>query len=139
MDWDAYRDRVRGATKKYSSFHEWGTTKILEKIPLKERIYKCHTCFKIVEGVSSEEGEISCSNCGGTHLKIMCPMDHCDCHEDIISGIKSCEMCGEFICPTCGTHDVSCVSRVTGYLSDPNGWHSGKRQELKDRTRYNVA
>ena len=43
------------------------------------------------------------------------------------------------ICPECGSHDVSQVSRVTGYLADVAGWNQGKQQELKDRARYNVA
>jgi anaerobic ribonucleoside-triphosphate reductase len=47
-------------------------------------------------------------------------------------------MCGEAVCPECGSHDVTQISRVTGYLQDVSGWNAGKQQELKDRTHYNA-
>jgi anaerobic ribonucleoside-triphosphate reductase len=59
----------------------------------------------------------------------------CSCVEDITEGLNYCEKCGEAICP-CGSHDVSQVSRVTGYLADVDGMNMGKQQEIKDRMRY---
>ncbi|ADN34927.1 oxygen-sensitive ribonucleoside-triphosphate reductase-like protein [Methanolacinia petrolearia DSM 11571] len=106
--------------------------KTLEDIPEEERRYKCHTCHMVVE-------ESPCPNCGETHLEIMCPLDHCGCSHDIIEKIEYCPLCGQPICPECGSHDVSQVSRVTGYLADVAGWNQGKQQELKDRSRYTVA
>jgi ribonucleoside-triphosphate reductase len=40
-------------------------------------------------------------------------------------------------CPNCGSKDVDHISRITGYLQAVSGWNSAKRQELKDRQRYN--
>jgi len=39
-------------------------------------------------------------------------------------------------CPSCGSEDVDHISRITGYLQAVSGWNSAKRQELKDRKRY---
>jgi len=66
----------------------------------------------------------------------MCELDRvCTCVEDITEGLDYCEKCGQAICP-CGSHDVSQVSRVTGYLADVDGMNMGKQQEIKDRMRY---
>ena len=72
-------------------------------------------------------------------MEIMCPLDHCHCSHEVITVLAHCPLCGEPICPGCGSHDVSQVSRVTGYLSDVGGWNNSKRQELKDRTRYTIG
>ncbi|OPY54988.1 MAG: anaerobic ribonucleoside triphosphate reductase [Methanosaeta sp. PtaU1.Bin112] len=40
-------------------------------------------------------------------------------------------------CPNCGSSDVDHISRITGYLQAVSGWNNAKRQELKDRKRYN--
>jgi ribonucleoside-triphosphate reductase len=42
-------------------------------------------------------------------------------------------------CPKCGSDNVQHLSRITGYLQNVEGWNAGKRQELKDRQRYDVA
>lgn len=118
--------------ERYSQLGAIGKISILEKIPKEERLYKCHTCYHIV-------AETPCPNCGEKSVTIMCPLDHCQCGHDIMATLAHCPLCGEPICPECGCHDVSQVSRVTGYLADVGGFNSGKRQELKDRTRYNVA
>jgi ribonucleoside-triphosphate reductase (formate) len=39
-------------------------------------------------------------------------------------------------CPNCGSDEVDHISRITGYLQAVSGWNSAKRQELKDRKRY---
>ena len=41
--------------------------------------------------------------------------------------------------PGCGSHDVTQISRVTGYLQEVSGWNAGKQQELKDRQRYDAT
>jgi len=120
MDWTAEQRKL---AQKYKS---------VDEIPQKERKYKCHTCHLIVD-------ESPCPNCKETHLEIMCPLDHCHCSHEILSGIEYCPLCGKPVCPECGSHDVTQISRVTGYLQDVSGWNSGKQQELKDRTRYSVA
>jgi len=97
-----------------------------------EKRYKCFTCMKIV----IVEPKTPCPSCGDTHLQEMCELDHCNCHHEIVAGIAHCKKCGQPVCPTCNGHDVSQVSRVTGYLSDVGGWNNSKKQELKDRTRY---
>jgi hypothetical protein len=118
--------------ERYASLGKLGDKSILLKIPKEERRYKCGTCHFIVD-------ETPCPNCGETRLEIMCPLDHCDCHHETITAIEYCKLCGQPICPECGTHDVVQISRVTGYLQDVSGWNAGKQQELKDRRRYNVA
>ncbi|MCZ7393048.1 MAG: anaerobic ribonucleoside-triphosphate reductase [Candidatus Methanoperedens sp.] len=57
------------------------------------------------------------------------------CH-DVIPGIAFCGICGAATCPVCHRHNVTQLSRVTGYVSAVAGWNEGKRQELKDRKRY---
>jgi len=39
-------------------------------------------------------------------------------------------------CPNCDSSEVDHISRITGYLQAVSGWNSAKRQELKDRKRY---
>ena len=41
-------------------------------------------------------------------------------------------------CPRCGSDEVQHLSRITGYLQSVEGWNKGKRQELKDRKRYDI-
>jgi hypothetical protein len=118
--------------ERYSKLGTVGKKDILEKIPENERIYKCFACYHIVN-------ESPCPNCGEEQrVVIMCPLDHCNCGHDKTSKLAYCPLCGEPVCPECGCHDVFQVSRVTGYLADVGGFNSGKRQELKDRTRYNI-
>jgi hypothetical protein len=94
--------------------------------------FKCNICFTIVD-------EEPCPVCGNMSLVVMCKDDHvCRCITDIIDGVTICKTCGEFICP-CGSHDVSVISRVTGYMADVAGWGKGKAQEFKDRHRVNIA
>ncbi len=40
-------------------------------------------------------------------------------------------------CPSCGSEDIENISRITGYLQAVSGWNNAKKQELKDRKRYN--
>lgn len=60
------------------------------------------------------------------------------CHATV-SGIAYCPSCGAPMCPICHRHNVTQLSRVTGYISDASGWNAAKKQELKDRTRYNLS
>jgi ribonucleoside-triphosphate reductase len=39
-------------------------------------------------------------------------------------------------CPSCLATELDHISRITGYLQAVSGWNSAKRQELKDRKRY---
>ncbi len=97
--------------------------------------YKCHTCLLVID-----ESAIDGTKCPICHeeCRPMCPVDHCDCPHDIIETIAYCPECGAAMCPECGCHDVTQISRVTGYLQEVSGWNAGKAQELKDRTRYNL-
>lgn len=73
----------------------------------------------------------------------MCPVHlwasqhNASCH-NIHSGIENCKLCGEPICPACGNHNITQVSRVTGYMGDVGGWNEAKKQELIDRKRYDI-
>ena len=126
---DAKTEQIVNDFKKLGCI---GYKDILEKIPEKERRYKCHICFNVVD-------ESPCPVCGSATLEIMCPLDHCHCGHDIVSRIAYCPLCGEPICPECGCHSVFQVSRVTGYLADIEGFNNGKKQEIKDRKHYTVA
>lgn len=96
--------------------------------------YKCYICFLVFDQAEADD---CCPGCGATSgIKKMCELDHCNCHHEIVAGIAHCKKCGQPVCPTCNGHDVSQVSRVTGYLSDVGGWNNAKKQELKDRARY---
>ena len=41
-------------------------------------------------------------------------------------------------CGNCGSEDLSRYSRITGYYQRVEGWNPSKKQELKDRYRYNA-
>lgn len=56
-----------------------------------------------------------------------------------VAGIRYCPMCGKAMCPSCGSHNVTQLSRTTGYIQAVSGWNDGKKQELKDRQRYNIG
>ncbi len=42
-------------------------------------------------------------------------------------------------CGNCGGEDLSRYSRITGYYQRVEGWNPSKKQELKDRFRYNLS
>lgn len=75
---------------------------------------------------------------------LKCPLaiwviyNHRACGKSLVPGIVDCEICGSPICPHCSNHGASQISRVTGYMGDVAGFNAGKREELKDRTRYNT-
>lgn len=101
--------------------------------------YKCHLCKIVLEEDDLQDG--GCPVCHSSDsLKEMCENDvtHC-CSSGIMDGIAYCDICGEPMCKECGCHDVSQVSRVTGYLADVSGFNAGKKQELKDRTRVTLG
>ena len=97
--------------------------------------YKCHVCKLIINEEDLEDG--LCPVC---HKQVveMCPADVPRCSHDVVETIAYCNVCGEPVCPICGSHDVVQISRVTGYLQEVGGWNAGKQQELKDRHRWNI-
>ena len=102
-----------------------------------EQKYKCHTCHIVINESDLIDGV--CPKCeSNLGLKKMCPNDHIDCNHEIVDKLAYCPICGEPMCPECGCHDVSQISRVTGYLASVEGWNNAKKQELKDRVRYTV-
>jgi anaerobic ribonucleoside-triphosphate reductase len=40
-------------------------------------------------------------------------------------------------CPACYSQELDHISRITGYLQAVSGWNTAKKQELKDRKKYN--
>ena len=101
-----------------------------------EQKYKCHACHIIIRETDLIDG--NCPKCeSNLGLKKMCSKDHMDCNHDVVDGLAYCPECGDAMCPVCGCHDVSQVSRITGYCSDVEGWNEAKKAELKDRVRYN--
>lgn len=98
--------------------------------------FKCHTCFLIIQEACLDDG--LCPICHNKPEK-MCALDRvCLCPNDFHSGIFTCVKCGKPVCP-CGSHSVVQISRVTGYLADVSGFNLGKRAELRDRHRINIA
>jgi len=111
--------------------------KWLNHIPKEKRRYKCLNCLTILNDKDTIDGKCICGN---DKLIDMCPLDHCHCNCNMgipIASIKYCPICGEAICPECGTHDVEQITRVTGYLNAISGFNNAKKQEVKDRVRYN--
>lgn len=95
-------------------------------------MYKCYKCLEFNQTPT-------CKKCGGAAQKA-CEKDHpCTCLTPVHEGVHYCSICGDPICPGCNSHDVFQMSRVTGYLQDVSGWNAGKKQELKDRVRYNFV
>jgi len=41
-------------------------------------------------------------------------------------------------CPACGGKNIEYLSRVTGYLQAVSGWNEAKKEELRNRHRYNI-
>lgn len=99
--------------------------------------YKCHVCHIVID-----ESDLIASNCpqckSNLGLKEMCPRDNLTCTHEIVDKLAYCPECGEAMCPICGCHDVSQISRITGYMADVSGYNEAKRQELRGRTRYTV-
>jgi len=107
----------------------------LTRIPEGDRRYKCPVCHLVLSPADLDEGR--CPVCGeSAGLRIMCPLDHTHCPHAVVESLAYCPLCGEPVCPECGSHDVSQMSRVTGYMAAVSGWNRGKAQELKDRARY---
>ena len=101
-------------------------------MPEETQKYKCHNCLHIVNASP-------CPLCNEKdNIYPMCPEDHCNCGHEITTSLAYCKVCGQPVCPICNCHDVSQVSRVTGYLADVGGFNAGKKQELKDRKRYSA-
>ena len=98
--------------------------------------WKCTTC-KLIYLEKDLNDTATCKKCNGKLIK-SCENDNYICTHEITSGIKVCDICGEFVCPICGCHEVTPISRVTGYYSPVDSWCKGKYQELKDRVRYDV-
>jgi len=53
-------------------------------------------------------------------------------------GISECPVCGNAMCPICNSHSAEQISRVTGYVGTVSSWNNAKKQELKDRKRYEI-
>ena len=56
-----------------------------------------------------------------------------------IPGLAYCKVCGKAMCPICSRHSVVQLSRVTGYVGAVSGFNEGKKQELRDRKRYDIG
>lgn len=94
---------------------------------------KCTSCkYIFTDDISN------CPECNAALVE-MCEMDTGECQHSVTDGVEVCPVCGKFMCPICHSHDVSVISRVTGYYSPVNSWCEGKKQELKDRYRYTIG
>lgn len=70
------------------------------------------------------------------HLWVM--HNKANCVRDMVPLTMNCKICGHPCCPECRNHEVDQLSRVTGYMAPVSGWGAAKKQEFKDRQRYNV-
>lgn len=131
VNWSAHEQEIiqQFTGKDYRTF--------LNEIPENERKWKCWTCKTILKNSELVEGK--CPLCHETHLIQICPLDTVNgCEHTISNGIATCPICNQPICPICGSnHSVATISRVTGYLSNVEGWNAAKKAELRDRMRYN--
>jgi len=87
----------------------------------------------------NDGNQIEIENSNDCPLQHWIIVNHANCGKDLVPLIEECPICGMPCCPDCGNHSVTQLSRVTGYVSDVSGWNASKKQELKDRTRYNVS
>ena len=69
-------------------------------------------------------------------VQIWIEYNHTTCGKDLVPTTTYCEVCGEACCPGCHNHDCMQISRVTGYMGDVAGFNAGKKQEFKDRKRF---
>ena len=97
------------------------------------RCEDCHLFVKVDDVVFKGEKKIPCCPVCGAEIPKACPNDHCHCSHAVSEGFAVCKLCGKFMCPTCYSHDVLVLSRVTGYYQDVGGFNEAKVQELKDR------
>ncbi|RRD39876.1 anaerobic ribonucleoside triphosphate reductase [Leptotrichia sp. OH3620_COT-345] len=81
----------------------------------------------------------------GVILKIVKTMKDCEIgYGSINHPVDRCRTCGtEAIindkCPVCGSHDISKIRRITGYLTgDLDCWNSAKKAEEKDRVKHGL-
>ena len=106
--------------------------------------YKCNSCKTMnipLNAMNPAENGYpkTCPKCLARAIVEQCPNDKvCTCSGGVHAGVTFCSQCGNAICPSCGSHDVSAISRITGYMSDVSGWGAGKAQELKERKHYDI-
>ena len=83
---------------------------------------------------------------GGNPVKLddplKCPVhlymlsNNLKCVQQMVANIAYCPFCGAALCPDCGNHHVEQLSRITGYMQAVSGWNSAKKEELRNRYRY---
>ena len=59
-------------------------------------------------------------------------MTYCRKCKKVSGGVKE-------VCPSCGSGDVECYSRITGYYQRVSSWNEGKRREFLDRVRVRLG
>lgn len=114
--------------------------------------WKCFSCKHIIHDKDLKND--CCPVCGESKngvLVPMCPADVIEHPKDTIEeGVRYCKICGRPIASN-GSHSVSVLSRITGYVSeaytespyyngspyDGSAWNNGKFAEFKDRRREN--
>ena len=100
--------------------------------------YQCTECLILID--DADLIDVKCPVClSDKSLKPLCPGDHiCRCPDTNNYQETYCPICGARTCP-CGSHDITIISRITGYMSDLSAWNAAKRQEFEDRQRYDAV
>lgn len=107
----------------------------------KEYLKSLNQDFYMDNSKTNKKGEIVPENID----PLQCPLhiwhiyNKTNCPSEFVSLTAVCPLCDQPMCPTCGNHKVHQLSRVTGYMSDVDQWNAAKREEFKQRTRYNVG
>jgi len=103
-------------------------------LPKRQFIDRCQTYIK-----EARDGKLfEVKDPGQCPLAIWVAHNDAKCHRETVPNTAQCPLCGNPMCPDCGNHVVDQLSRVTGYLSTVGNWNEAKKQEFKDRERYNL-
>lgn len=110
------------------------TPEVFMALPLAKAIQRCEAYLK--EARAGKRLELD--NPSDCPLSMWVVYNHAKCAKELVPTTKACPICGSPVCPDCMNHNVQQLSRVTGYLGTVSGWNESKKQEFRDRNRYEI-